>query len=478
MIPKKLKEKKVLIRRPPYVHRGPFRQRNQLIWPSVASNLAARLELSGVNTSFSDGNLYPQLRRTELGQKQLMYTLIGYPYVDVVREELQLLRQTGYSEPVFIGGQGISKLKKEHQNLLFSNLGPIIFLDSLEDLIDPPIPDKFSVDVVPWIKRNLSTAEISQYLGYSSLDSVHPFNFPLFIADGCPQRCDFCSANKGMAQQWRNEEALRSEVEYISEQTSVRQMPGLEVYLSTLDGFLPGRQDGKIKYIHDILEEIRDSKQPEEVDFQMQMLASTHMAARYVKNFGLEKIRSLKHLGLQLVGFGVDGGSEETWEGITKKQTKDDVYRAFDALTSCGINTQALIVMGFPPKNLGEGKIKYLYRHWKKQESDIAIADDLIRRFGKDTVEVRLYRATDLKEGAVMGYSSAAQDFTTLRVSFQSERLEGMISSVVFLRGHLKHLIQGTSAALPSLPLLSGGRIVKAYSLVAETYNASIPVDQ
>ena len=117
------------------------------------------------------------------------------------------------------------------------------------------------------------------------------------------------------------------------------------MYLSSLDLFQNPKQ------FKEALQVFVDAREKYGIDFNLRGLSRVDSFSNAMKEeptfYDL-----IPKSGLKVVGFGVDGTTEEVWKSQHKGNKKlSDVDGAFETCASVGITPEALMVMGFHDKN-------------------------------------------------------------------------------------------------------------------------------
>ena len=319
--------KKILLIRPKYPY-----GKSQIWMPMDIYKVAAKLESSGIDTDISDLNL-EELPQDINNYDYVGIGVIGPPYIPSTKDLAGTIKKMTQA-PIIIGGPVIENLGKEEFKRIYG--------DAIQIKNDTDIESLMSIKLNPVyetsIKKSIGKIEKNRLKEYLSNE------FSIFISQGCKYACDFCAAVRtkpGSKITEKFSSVLSEDLEALCTKTSEYNIGNLDVYLSSLDLFQTPRKFKRV------LEDFIQAKKEYGISFRLRGLSRVDSFLN-----ALEKEPGLYGLipdaGLKIVGFGVDGTTEDVWRSQHKGiKTLSDADRAYEICNTLGITPEALLVMGF-----------------------------------------------------------------------------------------------------------------------------------
>lgn len=263
-------------------------------------------------------------------------SLIGSPYFESAHQFVKLLNASFPNKPVMIGGQVVEKLEPYQFKLVFAGTNAVQYRDKIDlasqlDVSPADIPSPFAVSFVP----------VWEAMGGSRLELYLSTETTLVNAQGCIFPCHDCAAAKLQKQQWMPEDLFYQNLTYLARKAKSFGLRQLRFYMSDLDAF---QNQDKIVMQLNVLARVQKETG---MDIQVRCLSSVKTfvhAARDIPNLA----ELCRRAGLYCIGFGIDG-TKLIW-GLTGKRHNNDseILEAFKSCREFGIETQALIVLGYP----------------------------------------------------------------------------------------------------------------------------------
>lgn len=332
--------------------------RVEVYLPGTIVNLGSRLlKAGGYQVEILDFNLTnlndPRTHDIVRKSDRIGFTVLGTPIIPRVREQILELRKLGYTRPVLVGGEGVTRLTHDQFNRIFPETvyGDVRHVASDEDLqkaLDltlKRIPGRFEVSMRPMLER-MPPELVKAYLARE---------FCLFTSQGCIYRCDFCAASKGKREAYRDFDQLRDEVDYIAGFLARNGLREMNVYLSNLDALqTPEKLEEALRIAHTVAAS-------HGIAFKARALATTKLTKRAVDG-DPQILHRLRDYGLHTLGFGVDGASEAVWKRLHKGHNSLTDYEfCRDACTTANMRTEMLMVVGFSNETWQDGLAAIIY---------------------------------------------------------------------------------------------------------------------
>ncbi len=310
--------------------------KSQLWMPSDLYKVAEKLEGAGIQTDVADLNL----ERLPANLRDYNYTgigVIGAPYIpDTIKLAEEVREKTGKNP--LIGGPGVEYLSEDQFRKLYGSAIQIRNDKDLSTAVDKQVPSVYEVSIKDRI-NSLNPQLLEKYLGGE---------FSFFVSQGCKYSCNFCSAVRSRPGARVTEQfsrVVRNDLEALAEKAKEFKIDKLSMYLTPLDLFQNPTQ------FKEVLRTFAEVRQKSGLDFSLRGLSRVDSFLKALKKEP-ELYQLIPSAKLQVVGFGVDGTTEEIWRSQHKGNVS--LSQADEAFTKCndlGITPEALMVMGFHDSN-------------------------------------------------------------------------------------------------------------------------------
>ncbi|NCB40736.1 MAG: B12-binding domain-containing radical SAM protein, partial [Erysipelotrichia bacterium] len=165
------------------------------------------------------------------------------------------------------------------------------------------------------------------YLGFPGLPRP---TAPIISSRGCVFDCSYCSSVSFWGNTWRGRSAdnILTEIEWL-----LNEMGARSIYFF----------DDNFTVKKDRVFELCDGIKSRNLNFSW-------ACCSHVKLVNPELLKRMHECGCVGIDFGVESGSNKILRQINKKQTREDIEKAFSAAHSAGINPRAYLMVG----NIGE----------------------------------------------------------------------------------------------------------------------------
>jgi len=320
----------VLLIQPAHPHRG-----DQVYLPGGLMNLAGRLIESGLQVRVLDLN-FDDLRSHRAlvrASDRVGITAVGKPYIPGIISLTRSLRAMGYERPIMVGGPAVERMEPLVFRRLFADerVWQSINDNDLMSVLNQTIATRY----VCGMEQALAQLPERRRKAYLTRE------FGLWLSDGCTQSCNFCDANKGVPEHYRDFDAFLTEVTYICDELQRWGHDTLEVYLSNLDAFQSAEKlERYLKALYGVASD-------RGITVKARCLATT---AYFNKMYRRDSARlaRLQACGLRIIGFGVDGADPDVWARENKRHnTVAGVKKALQTCLDEGITVEMLMVIGF-----------------------------------------------------------------------------------------------------------------------------------
>ena len=302
-------------------------------------NLGSRLMTAGLSVGFVDLNLesFEDAFQKVRDADYIGIGIVGPPHVPGVIEFIRRVRRRGCVQPILLGGEGIARVSAADFSAWFdfdrqtSQVRDDAAMCQLLGFESSALPSMYLASAVPML-RLLDKDSLRRYL---------TAEFCFFVSQGCTFNCDFCVAQNGRPEQYRNISILLAETEFICEQ--LRGWGGVEfrAYLSNLDSL----QTPEI--LETVLQGIKEVAERYGVRPRIRCLATSRSTFR-AHQADPGRLSRLRRYGLEAVGIGVDG-SEEVWRRQNKRHNSaSELETVISVLREAEIIAELLMVVGFP----------------------------------------------------------------------------------------------------------------------------------
>ena len=309
----------------------------QQTWlPTDLHKVSARLETVGIRTDVVDLNFdsLPQ----DLGDYDFIgIGVVGAPYIPVSRKLAQEVRERTGKIPM-LGGPGVEYLTPEQFNHLYGDAIQVRNDLDLSKAVGRIVPAVYGVSIADRIK-DMDSERLKKYL---------EGEFSFFVSQGCKYACDFCAADRTRNRNKVVERfslVMRTDLEAITEKAVEFGIPKLTMYITSLDLFQNPKQ------FREALEVFAEASRKYGIKYDLRGLSRVDSFLTALEAeprlYGV-----VPEAGLKVVGFGVDGTTEEVWKSQHKGNKRlSDVNKAFTLCSEMGITPEALMVMGFHDSN-------------------------------------------------------------------------------------------------------------------------------
>jgi len=309
--------------------------KSQLWMPTDLYKVGAKLEATGIKTDVVDLNL--EEIPSNIGDYDYVgIGVIGAPYIPgTIRLANEVRERTGKNP--LIGGPGVEYLSEEQFRTLYGNATQIRNDKDLSTAINRQIPSVYNVSIADRMNR-LNPALLERYLSGE---------FSFFVSQGCKYACDFCAASRSRQGMRVNEEyskTIEKDLGALIRKSNELGIKKVTMYLTPLDLF---QSPASFK---ETLRDFAAAKQAYGTDFSLRGLSRVDSFLNALKQEP-ELYDLIPTVGLQAVGFGVDGTTEEVWKSQHKgNKSLSKVDGAFAICKTLSITPEALMVMGFHDK--------------------------------------------------------------------------------------------------------------------------------
>lgn len=323
-----------------YAHEAVQVKHGQIYFPASAYFAAERFRASGIDCAVYDENLIPW-RGTE---RMVGFACIGSPYYSPISLRLASLREQGVSD-LWVGGQGINGLDPAEIELIFGNDVRNTIPQELDD------PSKGERKKLPK-QEEVSIAHSILSLSESDFATYFSQETPLYLSQGCRFSCTFCGAERARPASvlgptvhkreiYRDLAGVSKELNAVALRSRRIGLDRSKFYLSNLDLFQSPKQ---LRGFLDIVREV-SSDYPEHKFLFRGLATSTSFMLTHRQNPKI--IEEFVDLGLEQVGFGIDGATPEVWRAIRKPHSSDECLEAVAVAREVyGITPEVLMVFG------------------------------------------------------------------------------------------------------------------------------------
>ncbi|MFH1318405.1 MAG: radical SAM protein, partial [Candidatus Omnitrophota bacterium] len=209
----------------------------------------------------------------------------------------------------------------------FSKVKGIVYRDKGQVITTPPREFISDLDSLPF--PNYDGLDMSLYRNYNkTINSGKEIQGGINSSRSCPYSCFFCTAKDFWGNKWRvrSPKNVVDEVQYLYEKYNIKS------FNFTDDNFMVDTNR-----VVNICREIVKR------DLKIKWFSHTR-----VDNISAEALKAMKKAGCELLGFGVDSGSEKVLKAMNKRITIDQVISAFAMTKEAGLATQLNIIVGHP----------------------------------------------------------------------------------------------------------------------------------
>jgi len=307
-----------------------------IYFPTSLYVMAARLRSIGLDVKVYDENVSRWCGTEEtvgLGS-------IGSPYMAAIALRLSELRAQGISK-LMVGGQGVKGLSQNEFSRLF---GVETVNGSVDEqlisgeIISKPLPRQECVSIAHEIAELSDTV----FRVYFSTEAS------LYLSQGCRFSCTFCGAERSnpiakavVRESYRDLACVKADLVQIVRRSQVLGIPENKFYLSNLDLFqTPASLSRFVDTVHSVLAEVPNHK------LRFRALSTTNSFLTVYRE-SPDLIRRFAEVGLERVGFGIDGATPEVWRATRKPHTNSNCLDAVAVAREVfGLQPEALMVFG------------------------------------------------------------------------------------------------------------------------------------
>jgi hypothetical protein len=319
-----------------YAEAASTKKLGHIYFPTSLYVMSARLRAIGLDVKVYDENISPWCGTEEV----LGLGSIGSPYMAAIAARLSEFRSQGISK-LMIGGQGVRGLSRDDFSRLF---GTETVNGSIEEqlitggIISEPLPSQECVSIAHEIAE-LSDMEFRAYFSTEA---------SLYLSQGCRFSCTFCGAerhnplsNAVVRERYRDLECVEDDLVQIVRRSQALGIQENKFYLSNLDLF---QTPASLYRFVDIVRSVLAAFPNHKLRFRALSTTGSFMA---VYRESPDLVQRLAEVGLERVGFGIDGATPEVWREIRKPNTRQNCLDAI-AITRevFGLQPEALMVFG------------------------------------------------------------------------------------------------------------------------------------
>lgn len=250
--------------------------------------------------------------------------ILGGPHISALPKES--LADTGADVAVI--GEGEYTLLELCQQSDWKKIKGIALQTNNTISLNPPRQAISDLDALPFIQRDLVALEKYKYdteLGF--ILQPNETMFRIFATRGCPYHCTTCASHNIFGHQYRN----RSPQNIIEEIKEIISKWNVKNFTFIDDDFTLNKS-----FLHEFCSLLIAEK----IQIQWVCLARIGIES---KTFTL-----MKKAGCQMIGFGVESGSNKILEGINKQITTQDAIHTFHKANKIGIKTRTFFIVGLP----------------------------------------------------------------------------------------------------------------------------------
>ncbi len=303
--------------------------------PTSLLTAGAVLQDAGIDVNLHDENLSTK----NITSRYVGINLLGAPYIpEAIKLQTAIREETGNKTIFFLGGKVIDGLTDNQFLRLFgkdsyrgNDLGLVSrVMDGNESVRNP-----LNASLIPMYEK-IPDEVMKEYLSRE---------ISFFVSKGCSSVCDFCAADKGMPETYRDQYVLKNDLSYLVGRAKVLGLNNLSIYMCNLDVFQTPQE---LKKFATAVCDIKKENQGFEIYLRGLSRVSSFLDARKPTNLmNRGSIESIIEAGLHTVGFGVDGGSAESWKNNHKGQNERMCIEAIrSAREDFGLTPETLMVFG------------------------------------------------------------------------------------------------------------------------------------
>jgi anaerobic magnesium-protoporphyrin IX monomethyl ester cyclase len=309
---------------------------------TVASHLA-REKYDVVGISSPTPLIYEAWEAAAEAKKQGAVTILGGPHLTLMpdesmaRDEVDLVVRGEAEDTLVEILQALEQAESRVPDSRFpdqpwSNIAGLSYRNEAGEIIhNPDRPLRKDVESIPWPAYHLF--KIERYTNLQPLtDGLDPKAraYTLVTSRGCPYQCIYCSKPiTGHTWRARPPEDVVAEWRYL-----VKEMGATEI---------------------GVTDDVWNLKLDRAKEICRLLIAEGLTDVPWVTVHGMradhtdaELFRLMKRAGCKRVGFGVESGNQAVLDAIKKRQSLDDVRRAFREAKAAGLQTMGFFIFGLP----------------------------------------------------------------------------------------------------------------------------------
>jgi len=303
--------------------------------PTSLLSVAARLLEQGVEVNFYDENIRP----AEVKAEVVGINAVGVPYIPEIIKLQERISEEQPQTKYLIGGQPVNTTREdgfapEQFTRLFGenafdgnddkNLADLVGVEKLSP------PEKTSL--IPAYKL-VSDEDMKEYLSRT---------FPLYVSQGCKNKCKFCPAQNKIPEKYRDQKIIREDLDYLVQRAKKVGLDEISIYMSNLDIF---QTPDELYRFAQSVNEVKAENEGFEIKLRGLATVTSYLN---VRDNQPEVIEEMVKAGLHAVGFGVDGWGKKVWESQDKGHNTK--YKSIESIRSVredyGITPEILMVFG------------------------------------------------------------------------------------------------------------------------------------
>ncbi|MBU0458208.1 radical SAM protein [Patescibacteria group bacterium] len=305
---------------------------NTSLW-TAASRI---IQAGGEVTQIDDENLRPFEPKSDI----VGMNVIGTAYINVVRKRMKDLSETR----LVVGGQvingltGIDKFTSSNRTQMQTLFGKEVVngnndleLAALLGIKPEDLPPILETSLVPAYER-ISDEDMREYLSRE---------ISFFLSQGCKFGCRFCGEKNQRPEQYRNPDVLEADLTYLVERAQKLEINTLEMYLSNPDLF---QTPDKLKEFAFIVQRVQRCHPKVRIKIRGLSRVDHFVKAHTHQPNVIDEMTSA---GFHTIGFGIDGGTPETWAREKKGNTTTNCISAIRiAREEYNMTPEVLMVFG------------------------------------------------------------------------------------------------------------------------------------
>ena len=303
--------------------------------PTSLLTAGAVLQNSGIDATIHDENF----DSSNITSRYVGINLLGAPYIpEAVKLQNRIRKENGNEVIFFLGGKVVDGLTDEQFSRLFgpdsyrgNDLGAVASRILGENV---PVKNPLLISLIPAYNR-IDPEMMKKYLSRE---------ISLFVSKGCSSICDFCAADKGMPETYRDQQIIKDDLSYLVREAKRFELDKLSVYMSNLDVFQTPQE---LKRFAQSVREIKNENPGFEIQLRGLSRVSSFLNARKSANLmDRGSIEAIIEAGFHTVGFGVDGGSTEAGRNNHKGQNEQMCIEAIRSASQYKLTPETLMVFG------------------------------------------------------------------------------------------------------------------------------------